>query len=178
MELHIQSEFECIFMINGEFFERADTITMSEYDVVYVTVLPLKHTLLPYTVKFVGTENLKSELAVGLRLSPEHYHLSLSPRYPIIYGSAPEYAPPKSHISRLFYFIKSGEAASAYAMLSDELKKSIDSKALSAFFEGYEKLIECDWEQGHKFFLIDKNGAAHLHAYTLKNEFIDDISEL
>ena len=46
MELHIQSEFDCVYSINGEFYERADSLTMSEYDVVYVTVFPLKHTLL------------------------------------------------------------------------------------------------------------------------------------
>lgn len=178
MELHIHSEFECIFFINGEFYEHADCVRMSEYDVVYVTVLPLKHSLLPYTVKLCGTENVSSELALGIRLSPEHYLLSLSPRYLIVYGGAPKPAPPKSHIARLFALIKSGENAAAYAMLSDELKGSINKETLSAFFDGYEKLIECDWEKGNKFFLIDKNGAAHLHAYTLKNEFIDDISEL
>ena len=177
MELHIQSEFECIYLINGEFFEHADSITMSEYDVVYVTVLPIKPQLLPYTVKFCGTENVKTELALGIRLSPDHYLLSLSPRYIIVYGSAPKPIPPKSHIARLFALVKSGETAAAHAMLSDELKSSITKETLSAFFDDYEKLIECDWEKSNKFFLIDKNSAAHLHTYALKNEFIDDISE-
>ncbi|MDE6201740.1 MAG: hypothetical protein K2M47_07720 [Clostridiales bacterium] len=177
MELHIQSEFECIYMINGEFYEYADCITMSEYDVVYVTVLPLKHSLLPYTVKLCGTESVNTELALGLRLSPDHYLLSLSPRYLIVYGSSPKPTPPKSHIARLFSLIKSGDTTAAYAMLSDELKGSISKDTLSSFFADYEKLIECNWEKGNKFFLIDKNNAARLHAYTLKNEFIDDISE-
>ena len=177
MELHIQSEFECIYMINGEFYEHADCITMSEYDVVYVTVLPIKHSLLPYTVKLTGTANIKTELALGIRLSPEHYLLSLSPRYLIVYGSSPKPTPPKSPIARLFSLVKSGEAVAAYAMLSDELKGSISKETLCAFFGDYEKLIECNWEKGNKFFLVDKNSAAHLCAYTLKNEFIDDISE-
>ncbi len=47
MELHIKSEFDCIYFINGVMYERVDSLTMSEYDVVYITVLPLKHTLLP-----------------------------------------------------------------------------------------------------------------------------------
>ena len=176
MELHIQSEFECIYLINGEFYERADSITMSEYDVAYVTVLPINPRLLPYTVKLCGTENVKTELALGLRLSPDHYLLSLSPRYIIVYGAAPKPVPPKSHIARLFALLKSGEVAAAYSMLSDELKKSIDKDTLSAFFADYERLIECEWEKGNKFFLIDTHSAAHLHTYTLKNEFIDDIS--
>ena len=177
MELHIQSEFECIYLINGEFCEHADSINMSEYDVVYVTVLPLKHSLLPYTVKLCGTENVKTELALGLRLNPDHYILSLSPRYLIVYGTSPKPTPPKSHIARLFALLKSGETSAAYAMLSDELKGVINKDTLSAFFHDYEKLIECTWEKGNKFFLIDKNNAAHLHTYALKNEFIDDISE-
>lgn len=175
--MHIQSEFDCIYMINGEFYEYADAVTMSEYDVVYVTVLPLKHSLLPYTVKLCGTENVTSELALGLRLSPDHYLLSLSPRYMTVYSAPPKPAPPKSHIARLFSLIKSGETGSAYAMLSDDLKGSISKDTLTAFFTSYEKLIECSWEKGNKFFLVDKNNAAHLHAYTLKNEFIDDITE-
>lgn len=177
MELHIQSEFECIYMINGEFYEYADCINMSEYDVVYVTVLPLKLSLLPYTVKLCGAENVNSELALGLRLSPDHYLLSLSPRYMTVYSASPKPAPPKSHIARLFSLIKSGETQAAYAMLSDELKNSISKDTLTSFFADYERLIECNWEKGNKFFLVDKNNAARLHAYTLKNEFIDDISE-
>lgn len=177
MELHVQSEFDCIYMINGEFYEYADCIAMSEYDVVYVTVLPLKHSLLPYTVKLCGAENVNNELALGLRLSPDHYLLSLSPRYMTVYSASPKPAPPKSHIARLFALIKSGETQAAYALLSDELKGSISKDTLTAFFADYERLIECSWEKGNKFFLVDKNNAARLHAYTLKNEFIDDISE-
>lgn len=177
MELHIQSEFECIYLINGEMYERAESMTMSEYDVVYVTVLPLKHSLLPYTVKLCGTENINTELALGIRLSPDHYILLLSPRYMIVYGTGHKTAPPKSHIVRLFSLIKSGESAAAYAMLSDELKSSISKDTLTAFFDGYERLIECCWEKGNKFYLIDKNNAAHLHSYTIKNEFIDDITD-
>ena len=58
MELHIQSDFDCVYSINGEFYERADSITMSEYDVAYITVMPLKFSLLPYTVKLIVAENI------------------------------------------------------------------------------------------------------------------------
>lgn len=178
MELHIQSSFDCIYNINGEFHERADRLTMSEYDVVYITVFPLKHTLLPYTVKINGAENVKSELACGLRLSPDHYLLMLEPRYIIVYGSANISAPPpKSHIVRLFSLVKSGDISAAYAMLTDELRATIDKSTLSDFFNSYEKIAECNWENGCKFFLVDKNGAAKLHTYSLKDEFIDDITE-
>ncbi|MDE6401054.1 MAG: hypothetical protein K2L54_00400 [Clostridiales bacterium] len=178
MELHIQSDFECVYSINGEFYERAESLTMSEYDVVYVTVFPLKHTLLPYTVKLNGAENIKTELAYGLRLSPEHYLLTLSPRYVIVYGNASAITPPQSsRIARLFSLIKSGDVGAAYAMLSAELRGEIDKNTLVDFFSEYERIAECNWESGGKFYLIDKNGAARLHAYSLKDEFIDDISE-
>ena len=161
MELHIQSEFDCVYSINGEFYERADSLTMSEYDVVYVTVFPLKHTLLPYTVKLNGAENVKTELAHGLRLSPDHYLLTLAPRYVIVYGNASNVAPPQSgRISRLFSLIKSGDVGAAYAMLSADLRAEIDKNTLADFFSEYEKIAECNWESGGKFYLIDKNGAA------------------
>ena len=178
MELHIKSEFDCVYLINGEFYERADTLVMSEFDIVYITVLPLKHTLLPYTVKLCGAENITSELATGIRLGDDPYILSLAPRYIIVYGNAKPLPPPTSHIARLFSFVKSGDVNSAYAMLSETLKSSIGKPELSAFFADYDRIAECTWDEGRKFFLIDKNGAAHLHTYAVKDEFIDDIVEL
>ncbi len=178
MELHIKSEFECVYMINGAFVERADRLTMSEYDVVYVTALPLKHTLLPYTVKLCGAENFDGELASGIRLGTDHYLLTLSPRYIIVYGNAKPLPPPSTPIARLFSYIKNSDVNSAYSMLSEELKSTIRKTDLSSFFDGFDRLAECNWETGNKFYLIDKNGRAHLHAYTVKDEFIDNITEI
>ena len=62
-------------------------------------------------------------------------------------------------------------------MLSADLRAEIDKNTLADFFSEYEKIAECNWESGGKFYLIDKNGAAKLHTYSLKDEFIDDISE-
>ncbi len=177
MELHIQSDFECVYSVNGEFLERADSITMSEYDVVYVTVFPLSRSLLPYTVKLCGAENIKSDLACGIKLSSEHYLLSLSPRHMTVYESTQKPIPAKSMISRLFSLLRSGDSAAAYALLSENLRSAIDRPALEKFFSGYERLTECSWDGSNKFYLIDKNGNAKLHAYTLKDEFIDDIIE-
>lgn len=177
MELHIKSEFECVYLINGVFCETADSLSMSEYDVVYVTALPLKHTLLPYTVKINGAQNIASELATGIRLDPDNYLLSLAPRYIIVYGNAKPLPPPATPITRLFSLVKNGNLPAAYAMLSDELKRAISQAALGSFFAPYERIAECTWTDGNKFFLIDKNGAAKLHAYSVKDEFIDDIIE-
>ena len=177
MELHIQSEFECIYYINGEFFERADSLAMSEFDVVYVTVFPIKPTLLPYTVKLRGAETVKTEFAFGMRLSTEHYLLSLLPRHMIVYSGTLKPLPPLSPISRLYAFLRGGDVGSAYAMLSAELKSSIDKATLERFFSDCERIAECRWEDGNKFYKIDKNCTAKLCAYTLKDEFIDDITE-
>lgn len=177
MELHIQSEFDCIYSINGEFFERADSLTMSEFDVVYITVFPLKASLLPYTVKLNGAENIRSDLVRGTRLSSEHYLLLLSPRYITVYGSAKKAPPPLNPITRLYADVKSGNIDGAYAMLSAELRASIDKNVLADFFADSERIAECPWESGNKFYLIDKNGNAKLCLYTVKDEFIDDIQE-
>lgn len=178
MELHINSEFECVYYINGEFYERADSLTMSEYDIVYVTVFPLKPTLLPYTVKLNGAENISDELASGIRLNPDHYLLTLSPRYMIVYGNAKHsLPPPKSPIARLFSLVKTGDLTAAYAMLTEQLRSTVEKPDLAAFFGDYERIAECTWDNSAKFYLIDKNGVAKLHSYTLKDGFIDDIIE-
>ncbi|MCM1367676.1 MAG: hypothetical protein NC184_02550 [Roseburia sp.] len=178
MELHINSEFECVYYINGEFYERADSLTMSEYDVVYVTVFPLKATLLPYTVKLSGAKNISDELASGIRLDPDHYLLLLAPRYMIVYGNTKNALPaPKSPIARLFSLVKTGDVTAAYSMLTEKLRSSIDKNDLCSFFDGFERIAECTWEHGSKFYLIDKNCVAKLHSYSLKDGFIDDIVE-
>ncbi len=183
MNLHIKSEFECVYLINGEFFERADCLSCSEYDVIYVTVLPLKITLLPYTVKLSPAENIYSELYSGLRLDDGNYLLSVAPRFMTVYASTPSpLPPPSSPIARLFSLIKNGDLTSAYAMLSEPLRQTIEKPDLNDFFAGFERIVECDWEErsetGTKFYLIDKNGTAKLHSYTLKDEFIDNIVEM
>ena len=66
MELHIKSDFDCVYLINGELAERADTVCVSEFDVVYVTVLPLRLDLLPYTVRLCGADNTSGEVYSGV----------------------------------------------------------------------------------------------------------------
>lgn len=177
MELHIKTEFDCVLMINGELFERADTIHVPEYDVVYVTVLPLKITLLPYTVKLCGGENTSSEVYSGVRLDENHYLLTLSPRYMTVYATAPLPPPaPASPIARLFSLIKNGDLNSALNMLSEDLKQTINKSDLNEFFSGYDRIAECTWNDGNKFYLIG-NAGAKLHSYSMKDEFIDDIIE-
>ena len=167
------------YLINGDFVETANRLTMSEYDIVYVTALPLKHSLLPYTVKLCGTESITTELATGIRLDADNYLLILSPRYMTVYVSAQNVPSQGSHISRLFSLVKAGDLAAAHAMLSDTLKSSIDRNDLASFFSDYEKIAECTWASGeNKFYLIDKNGASRLHSYALKDGFIDDIVEM
>lgn len=179
MELHIQSDFECVYGINGELTDRADSITMSEYDVVYVTVFPIDIRLLPYTVKIVNADNVKNALAVGIRLSSEHYLLTLAPRTPVLY-QAPDgtfRTDRSSRICRLFAHVKNGDMTAALAMLSDSLKSSINKNTLEAFFVGYERIAECTWSKDNTFYLITDSGTARLCAYTVKDEFIDDITQ-
>ncbi len=179
MELHIKSDFDCVYLINGELMERADSLAVTEYDVVYVTVLPLRLNLLPYTVKLCGAENTSSEVYSGIRLDENNYLLSLSPRYMTVYGMTPAAVTPSSPIARLFSLVKIGDLGSAYAMLSEELRSSIDKNDLNGFFAGYERIAECTWESdGSRFYLIDKNGGAKLHSYSVKDEFIDNIVEV
>ena len=113
MELHIKSEFDCVYLINGELAERADAVCVAEFDVVYVTVLPLRLNLLPYTVRLCGAENVSGEVYSGIRLDENNYLLSLSPRYMTVYCAAPPSVAPSSPIARLFSLVKNGDLGSA-----------------------------------------------------------------
>lgn len=174
MELQIQASFECVFYINGEFFETAESVEMSEFDVAYITVLPLEPALLPYTVKLCGTESVKNKLAYGVRLQ-DTFLLMLSPKYPLVYETK-KTPPPSSLIGRLFSLVKD-DLTAAYAMLSEGLKKDIDKNTLAAFFEGYERIAECKQKDKNRFYLIDRNGRAKAHSYSVCDGFIDDIRE-
>ncbi|MCH5350736.1 MAG: hypothetical protein J1F39_02050 [Clostridiales bacterium] len=179
MELHIKSKFDCVYQINGDFFERADSLAFSEFDVLYVTVLPIRHTLLPYTVKLEGARNTKAELYNGIRLDKNNYLLTLEPRHMTVYGfSRQETAVQPSPVMRLFSLIKNGDVFSAYAMLSESLKETVDKRALVAFFEGYDRIEECFWKTEPLFYLIDTNEVAHLNKYTLDGGLIDNIEEI
>lgn len=179
MELHIKNEFDCVYLINGELYERADCLKADEYDVIYVTVLPISTSLLPYTVKLSLAENVNDELFSGIRLDERNYLLSLSPRYMTVYAGTRPALPTSSPISRLFSLVKSGDLTAAYAMLSEQLRSTLDKGDMGDFFLGYDRICECTWEDAEepRFYLIDKNGAAKLHSYTLKDGFIDNIVE-
>lgn len=180
MELHIKNEFDSVFLINGELIERAECLSADEYDLIYVTVLPLSTTLLPYTVKLSLSANVSDELYNGIRLDERHYLLTLQPRYMTVYAGTHPDVLTTSPISRLFSFVKSGDLAAAYAMLSPSLQSTLGKGDMGDFFLGYERICECTWEKHDepRFYLIDKNGAAKLHSYTLKDGFIENIVEL
>ncbi len=179
MELHIKSKFDCVYLINGEFFERADSVSVSEFDIIYVTVLPIKYTLLPYTVRLEGARAVSSELYDGLRLDEKNYLLTFEPRYMTVYTcNKADSASPSSPVSRLFSLIKSGDVFTAYAMLSESLKATVDKSGLIGFFDGFDRIEECFWESAPLFYLIDANGIAHLNKYTLTDGFIDNIEEV
>ena len=179
MELHIKSKFDCVYLINGEFFERAHSLGISEFDIIYVTVLPIKHTLLPYTVRLEGARTVHSELYDGIRLSDKHYLLTLEPKYMTVYScNRQDVLSQPSPVSRLFTLIKNGDAFTAYAMLSESLKSTVDKNGLISFFDGFERIEECFWEEEPLFYLIDTNGVAHLNKYTLDGGFIDNIEEI
>lgn len=179
MELHIQSDFDCVYSINGELTDRADSLTMSEYDVVYITVFPIDVRLLPYTVKLEGADNVKTPLAAGVRLSAEHYLLCLAPRLPVLYGNAANFGNVASpgRIGRLFSHVKNGDMHAAFAMLSENLKSGITHNALEAFFSGCEHVAECTWTDGNYFYIIPASGQPRRCSYTLKDEFIDDLAQ-
>ncbi len=171
----LKSEFDCVYMINGTFYEKADVINYPAMSPLYVTVFPLNAVLLPYTVKLLGGRAVCNEqLAQCNEVAPEHFIVRLKERHNYVYSPAHTQAvSPERGLAPEFYrAIKSGDFAKARNLMTKELSESVDDDTLAEFFAPYCDIVEnrfADLSGG--FFLINKN--------TLKGEpfSIDVIGE-
>ena len=69
--LYVKSDFEAVFLINGAFTECAESISIDDEAVYFITALPLNAAFLPYTVKLAAAEvRSNPELAKVYSLSP------------------------------------------------------------------------------------------------------------
>ena len=141
----LSSEFECVYLVNGAFREQADSIVYPADSALYITLLPLKATLLPYTVKIVGAEIINNiELAEVFEFSPDHLLIKFKQRHNYVYTASMSQtlAQEKGTAVQLFNFVKRGEIQNARRLMTRELSDSIDDEALSTFFEPYSTILE------------------------------------
>lgn len=163
------AEFECVYLINGAFNETPSIIEYPAMSPIYVTLMPLKALLLPYTVKLVaGKVMSNSELAVSYEVATGHFAVRFKERHNYVYSPAhiQSLSPEKGLAPGFYRAVKSGDFSLARKMMTSELSGSVDDESLAGFFAPYSDIIEnrfADLSGG--FFLINKN--------TLRGEAFD-----
>ncbi len=176
------AEFDCVYLINGAFNEKARVITYPAASPLYVTVLPLKALLLPYTVKLAGGKVLSNaELAVSYEVADGHFAVRLAERHNYVYSPAcvQSLNPRGGRECRFYRAVKAGDFAAARKMMTAELSESASDDDLAEFFAPYADIIEnrfADLSGG--FFLINKNTSrGEAFDFVLSGDKISDIRE-
>ena len=163
-------EVECVYLIDGRFFE-GDLITTSPENVVYLTVLPLDARFMPYTIKLMGHKAVNSDaLALSCKLGERSYALRLSKRY-FIYSQEHKNEP-DDLFCKFFYYVKGKHFGFAFDMLSKGLSSGLNDAELEAFLNDYIELIKVRDE----YFAVDKKGVGHKCIFAIKDGKIDNIS--
>ena len=182
--LYVKSDFEAVFLINGAFTECAESISIDDEAVYFITALPLNAAFLPYTVKLAAAEvRSNPELAKVYSLSPSCALLRLSPRYAYVYSPSQASSAAKhadSPVAAFFSAVKGGDFVSARRYLTKELSAAADDEALSAFFDGFSEIFPDPEspENGGAFYLSGEDGNASRFRFKLRAGLIDDVTEL
>lgn len=180
--LHLKTEFETVFMINGVFVEDARTVKHDSQQALYITVLPLNAALLPYTVKLSGLKAASNtELCKTITLAENDLLIYLSPRYNYVYSAKPiNNIKPNDSVEQFFDMIKRGDVKNARLLMTEELSLSVTDEGLKDFFADYENIIYNDGyieKSGNTYFLLNEKGNGTLFDFIVKDNLIDNIAE-
>ena len=151
-------EFPCVYLLSGEFFE-GNKFSMRRDGVVFVTVLPLDATYIPYTVKLTIGDLFK----IG-----EDYAIKLPPRHSLIY--LPDRTN-KDVCMDFFYSVKRGDIDHAFEIMTESLSKGLSKAALSSFFDEYS-----DIAKGENCYYLVSDGVGYRCDFILRGDRIDNIT--
>ena len=171
MRTVFKSDFECVYTVNGVFFE-GGVINLEENCVYYITVFPLNAVYLPYTVKTVGNRVYSNkDLCLFVNSARESF-LLFCKRYSYVYAPTP-FCEENGIVGEFFSYVKQNKADKARALLCRELDKSVSDEALFGFFEKYEYIVKS--EDKDKWILATKQGEGDTFTFIIKNGFIEEI---
>ena len=171
MRTVFKSDFECVYTINGVFFE-GGTTNLDENCVYYITVYPLNAVYLPYTVKTVGNKvYTNKDLCVFVKSERESF-LLFCKRYAYLYAPTP-FCEESGIVGEFFSLIKQNKLDKARGLLCRELDKSVSDDALCGFFEKYEYIIKS--EEKDKWILSTRQGEGQSFTFVVRNGFIEEI---
>ena len=134
--------FECVTMLNGAFNERPAPLSYPTDAPLYVTLLPLRAMLLPYTVRLLGGRvTANRELAECFGIGADRYIATFAERHNYVYS--PVVMPPATGLpEKLLRLIKAGDLPAARALMTPDLSASVSDEAITEFFAPYSGITE------------------------------------
>ncbi len=179
----IEAEFETVWLINGVFREDAGVTEYPALSPLYVTALPLKPLLLPYTVRLLdGKATSAADLADSFEVAEGRYAVRLKARHNYVYSPVHTLTAEggKGVVPDFYRAVRSGDTAEARRLMTKELSDSVDDESLIAFFAPYSDIVAnrfADLSGG--FFLIDRaTGKGEPFDFDIVRERINDIKAL
>lgn len=175
--LHFCAE-NSVLLLNGSFVQSAASVRYDAAEPLYVTVLPLEASHLPYTVEILGGKAVTNvSLAPSYDMGSGHFFIELKPRYAYIYSSAAvrKRTNAANVPSRLLEFVRERNFSAARSLLSDSLSESVTDDAIADFFDGVLYLRENIYTPEKGWLLIKSDGTAPRCDIKLKNGLIENI---
>lgn len=174
--------FECVMLLNGAFNEKPMPLAYPAASPLYVTLLPLRAWLLPYTVKLLSGKALcNTELTSVCEAAADRYIVSFAERHNYVYSpAAPHAEPPRSLPEKLLASIKSGDIAGARSLMTADLEGTVTDEGITEFFAPYSGVVENpypDLPATHYLTHAEGGGASAFIFRTVSGK-ISDIEEM
>jgi hypothetical protein len=175
---HFVSE-NSVLLLNGSFVQSAAAVRYEKNEPLFVTVLPLNATYLPYTVEILGGKAVtNAALAVCCAMEREHYYIELKQRSAYVFS--PDAMPPvqsaPSLPAQLLRFVREQNYAAARLLLSPRLSETITDNALGDFFEGVIEVRENTFTPQKGWLLVKDDGTAPICDIEFADGRIDNVT--
>lgn len=168
-----------VLLLNGAFVQSATAVRYAKNEPLFVTVLPLYASCLPYTVEVLGGKAITNEsLTTCCDMGEGHYYIELHPRNAYVFSPAVPPTPPQtaSAPAQLLSFLRGGNVSAARSMLSPSLSASVTDEALGEFFEGVTAVRENTFTPQKGWLLLKEDGTAALCRIEFSHGLIENIT--
>lgn len=178
---YIESEFACVYLINGVFRETAGLFDYPKSSPLYITALPLKALLLPYTIKITGGVALDNEnLIESYKVGDDKFVVKLKERHNYVYS--PIYRTTSQSSCGvaydLFSMVKLGKLDVARSYLTNELNNCIDDDSLIGFFQPFTNIFTNKFPDINAGYLLIAEKKCEAYNFTFSGNLIDNIEQV
>ncbi|MBR2988804.1 MAG: hypothetical protein IKC64_03670 [Clostridia bacterium] len=180
--LFIKSAFECVYFINGSFFENPKKIVVGNDEIAFITVMPLSAGILPYTVKLSSKRIYSNcDLCTLITLDENKSLLRFFPRYNYVYSPTvkTQTSAVDGVVAHFLHAVNKGDYALARSYLTPSMSNEVSDDALKEFFAPYVDAIDASGiglYSENTYLLSNEKGSITPFHFDIKMGFIDDIT--